>query len=302
MKKGTAILKWVCLVTLMVYVTWATVWAHNEAAHHICRDIAVDVESPAPIDSIIRRGVAMELKDYPGRIVGVPINQVDTRRIEKYLGSLNTFESVNCMVSAGGTLNIRVTPMIPVMRVFLGNKSYYINKDGKHIASNAEFYRDVPVVTGRFTRDFQPVDVLPLVRFVERDKTMHDLTAMIEARDARNLIVVPKITGHVVNFGDTTRLEQKRDALKLFYTKVMPHKGWEQYDTISVKFRNQIVATRRDKTRLNVSEEPVEEIDLEEGTLPGIGETAGGASANAGAPDASEKKVPSQQKVPSQHE
>ena len=131
---------------------------------------------------------------------------------------------------------------------------------------------------------------------------MHDLTAMIEARDSRNLIVVPKITGHVVNFGDTTRLEQKRDALKLFYTKVMPHKGWEQYDTISVKFRNQIVATRRDKTRLNVSEEPVEEIDLEEGTLPGIGETAGGASANAGAADAAAKKVPSQQKVPSQHE
>ena len=77
----------------------------------------------------------------------------------------------------------------------------------------------------------------------------------------------------------------------------MPHKGWEQYDTISVKFRNQIVATRRDKTRLNVSEEPVEEIDLEEGTLPGIG-----ASANAGAADAAAKKVPSQQKVPSQHE
>ncbi len=301
MKKGTAILKWVCLVTLMAYVTWATVWAHNEAAHHICRDIAVDVESPAPIDSMIRRGVAMELKDYPGKIVGVPINQIDTRKIEKYLGSLNTFESVNCMVSAGGTLNIRVTPMIPVMRVFLGNNSYYINKDGKHIASNAEFYRDVPGVTRRFSPAIPPVDVLPLVRFIEHERTMHDLTAMIEARDARNLIVVPKITGHVVNFGDTSRLEQKRDALKLFYTKVMPHKGWEQYDTISVKFRNQIVATRRDKTRLNVSEEPVEEIDLEEGTLPDINETAGGASANAAA-DAAAKKVQSQQKVPSQHE
>lgn len=271
MKIGrTTILKWLCLLLLAGYATWATIWAHDEASRHICREYEVMVDASYPMDSIIRHGVLEELKRYPGRIKGLPINQIDTRRIGRFLNNLNTFESVSCMVTASGTLCIQVTPMIPVMRVFVGNKSYYINKDGKHIASNAEFFSDVPVVSGKFTHSFQPRDVLPLVRFVESDAVMRDLTSMIEAQDSHNLIIVPRITGHVVNFGDTTRLEQKRDALQLFYRKVMPYKGWEQYDTISVKYRNQIVATRRDKTRLNIAEEDTEEVDLEEGTLPQV--------------------------------
>lgn len=268
MAKGKTIAKWVCLTLLATYSVWVVVWAHAEASRHVCREIAVTVDALPPLDSITRQGVYDVLKDYPASITGVPIDQVDTRRICRYLSSLNTFEDVSCMVSGAGTLHIRVTPMVPVMRVFVGDKSYYINKDGKHIASNAEFYSDVPVVSGNFVRGFQPKDVLPLIRFINHDPMMRELTSMVVAENCHNLLVVPKVTGHTVNFGDTTRLAQKRDALSLFYRKVMPHKGWDQYDTISVKFRGQIVATRRDKTRLNVPEEIIEEVDPEEATLP----------------------------------
>lgn len=113
---------------------------------------------------------------------------------------------------------------------------------------------------------------------------MQELTSMIVAKNKYNLIVVPKITGHVINFGDTTRLAEKRDALKLFYHRVMPHKGWQQYDTISVKYRGQVVATRKDKTKLNVSEDPIEEIDMEEATLPGADETRPGSTPQQDSP------------------
>lgn len=274
------LLKWSCLTLLMGYVVAITVWARQEASRHVCREINVYVDAAPPLDSIVRKGVLEELGSYPGKIKGVPIDQIDTRSINRYLGALNTFETVNSMVSASGELRIDVVPMIPVMRVFFGDNSYYINKDGKHIASNAEFYNDVPLVTGHFTHSFQPHMVLPLVRFIVSDPDMRELTAMIEAHDSRNLLVIPKIAGHVVNFGDTTRLAEKRDALKLFYSKVMPYKGWEEYDTISVKFRGQVVATRRDKTRLNVNSEPIEEEDLEEATLPDVTPAAVNNAAN----------------------
>lgn len=263
-------MKWCLLVILLGYCGWVTVWAHGEASRHSCRDIEVIVNAPAPVDSIVKKGVIDELGKYPVKIIGLPLNQIDTRGIERYLGRLNMFETVSCMVMADGCVRVQVTPMIPVMRVFVGNKSYYINKDGKHILSNAEFFNDVPVVSGNFSKEFQPKDVLPLVQFIRADEMMSGLTSMIEARGPHDLIIVPRITGHVVNFGDTGRLEYKRDALRAFYHKVMPYKGWEHYDTISVKFRRQVVATRRDKSRLNVAELPLEEIDLEEGTLPEV--------------------------------
>lgn len=286
--KGRKILKWSILGLLLAYTAGMGIWANREARIHLCTGIEVDVAGQGALDSVIRHGVSEELRKYPKPIIGTLIHQINTAEIERYLSKYNNFESVNCMISSRGQLIVKITPLIPVMRVFFGDNSYYINKDGKHISSNAEFYNEVPVVTGRFNRKFTPKDVIPLVNFVNKDAMLHDLVSMIVAEDASNLILVPRIRGHVVNFGDTTRLDEKKRTLTMFYRQVMPYKGWEEYDTISVKFRGQVVATRRDKTKLNHMEEYEEEVDLEEATLPdggGIGAALsenGSGSAEAG--------------------
>ena len=263
------ILKWVILAALLVYAAGMGVWAHRQAYRHVCTGIEVEVTGQQKTDTAITRGIREELRKYPMRIVGTPLHQINTADIEKFLTKHNNFESVNCMITSRGMLVVNIVPLIPVMRVFYGDNSYYINKDGKHIMSNAEFYSDVPIVTGRFNRKFAPKAILPLVNYIHRDAMLSDLVSMVEARDANNLILVPRVKGHVINFGDTTRLDEKRHALQLFYRQVMPYKGWEEYDTISVKYRGQVVATRRDKTRLNVAEQYEEEEDMEEATLQG---------------------------------
>lgn len=271
--RGRKIAKWVILAALLVYAAGISVWANREARDHVCTGIEVDVDGISQSDSAIRRGVIEELKKYPKRIIGTQIHDLNVADIEKFIARYNNFESVNCLISSRGQLVVRIVPLIPVMRVFYGDNSYYINKDGKHITSNAEFYSEVPIVTGRFNKKFQPKAVLPLVNYIGKDPMLRELVSMIEAQDADNLILVPRIRGHVVNFGDTTRLEEKKKNLALFYRQVMPYKGWEEYDTISVKFRGQVVATRRDKTRLNESEKYQEEEDLEEGTLQDVDES-----------------------------
>lgn len=261
---------------LIAYTTAMTVWARHEAARHVCTGIEVEVTGESRMNDIVTKGLQEELRRYPGKIKGAPLNSINTQNIEKYLGKLSNFESVNCMLSSGGILKVKVKPLVPVMRVFVGDNSYYINKDGKHIASSSEFFTDVPVVTGSFSREFPPTAVLPLIRHIEKDPFLRDLTSMVVARDARNLIIVPRVFGHVVNMGDTSDIAEKSRALSLFYRKVMPYKGWQEYDTISVKFRDQIVATRRDKTRLNHGEEYIEETDPEDATLPESVETDAG--------------------------
>lgn len=282
-EKTHNILKWLVLVALIAYAAGMTVWGRYQARSHVCTGIEIQVDGTAAMDSVVRHGVTDELYAYPRKIVGTPLHEVNTSDIEKYLSRYNNFESVNCMISSRGKLIVRIVPLIPVMRVFYGDNSYYINKDGKHVVSNAEFYSDVPIVTGRFNRNFSPKGVLPLVNYIKGDAMLSELVSMIDAQDSRNLILVPRIKGHVVNFGDTTRLDEKKKALAMFYRQVMPYKGWEEYDTISVKYRGQIVATRRDKSRLNHGEQYVEEVDLEEGTLPDV--SGAGAESVATKPD-----------------
>lgn len=239
------ILKWTLLIILLGYTAAITVWAHAEASRNACSGIEVVVDGSNKADSVTRNGVLAELAHYPRKIIGVPLESVNTYDVRQFLSRFSNFENVDCVITTDGKLKVSVIPMIPEIRVFSPMGSYYINKDGKYIASNAEFYVDVPIVKGVFTNKLPAMYVLPVTRFIESDPVLSELVAMVEVIDEDNIILIPKIQGHVINFGDTTRLQEKKRALMTMYNKIMPYKGWNEYDTISVRFRNQIVATRR---------------------------------------------------------
>ncbi len=268
--KKTA-LKWCVLVVLIAYAVGMAFWAHGEAARNVCRSIEVHVKGGGDADSVTVSGIREELSRYPEKIVGVQSERINTVNIKKYLSRLDAFEEVDCMMAADGSLQVIVTPMVPEIRVFdpRGN-SYYVNKDGKKIKANAEFFTDVPVVIGMFGDNFAFRKLLPVVRYVNSDPELSALVTGIKVNDINNILLIPRIQGHVINFGDTTRLDEKRKAILTAYRRILPVKGWETYDTISVKFRNQIVATRRDKTPLRTPSEYLDDEDLEEATLPEI--------------------------------
>ena len=266
-KKGIVIFKWVTLAVLLIYCILVGAWARSEADSHACRGIDINVRGSRSMDSIVIHGVSRELVRYPEKIIGRRLSEINTEKIEEYLAGLNNFESVKCMLSSGERLHIEIVPLVPVLRVFDGRESYYINKDGKRIESNSQFYSDVPLVSGKFSRNFRPEQLLPVVRFVEKDKFLSEMVTMISADGLTNILLVPRMMGHIINFGDTTHLEEKRDALQLFYRTVMPYKGWEEYDTISLQFRGQVVATRRVKPLNRLPSDTIADVDPDEATL-----------------------------------
>lgn len=265
---GKTVAKWLILIALLVYVGFVTAIAREQAAKEVCRGVDVIVRGDAPNDSVTCRGVVDELSRCPHKFIGKPLPKVPLEKIEDFLTQFSNFEDVECVITSKGRLRVEVTPIVPELRIFEDSTSYYINKAGKRIEANAEFFTDVPIATGRFSETFSPVELLPVARFIASDSTLHHLVAMISASDARNIIIVPRIRGHVVNIGDASRLREKFDALMLAYHKIMPYKGWETYDTISVKYRGQIVATRRNKAPLHTPLTYIEEEDPEEHTLP----------------------------------
>lgn len=261
---------WIILVLLLAYVVGAAIWARAEAAKNSCQGIDIQIVKANAIDTVSRKGILAEINRYPEKIIGTQIPAIDTRKLEQYLRTFPQFEDVSCSFNTAGRLTVRVIPMVPEIRIFEDSTSYYINKDGKKMASKASFFVNVPVVSGRFDDSFRPVDVLPLTRFISADPVLSNLVGMVRAESPDNILLIPRIHGHVINFGDTNRLPEKRKALLAVYKKVMPYKGWEEYDTISVKFAGQVVATRRNKGNRNPQNVEFEETDMEEATLPDL--------------------------------
>jgi cell division protein FtsQ len=55
------------------------------------------------------------------------------------------------------------------------------------------------------------------------------------------------VGNHTILLGNIDNYERKLESVLALYNQAMPDVGWDAYEVISVKYKDQIVCTRRDK-------------------------------------------------------
>lgn len=242
-----------CLLSLLiaVYLGFALVMANQAYQREQCQGFDIRIVQPEGSRNFVTRGEIMRLLHlWKLDNTSGPATAVNLQAIEDKLRAEINIEDAEAQLLPDGHIRLTVTPMIPVARVFdYSGHSYYINREGKRLTANARYHLDVPIITGTFDKKHSPADILPVLNYIRRDSAWNAITAqlMVES-DTRDIILVPLIRGHVINLGDTTDIPGKLRRVMAMYHKVMPLKGWMYYDTISVKWGGQVVATRRVKS------------------------------------------------------
>ena len=242
------------LIVLAAALVIGTLWARDKSRGEQCTGIEVEVINADSTSFVTPQGVLNDLKGRGIKLVGKRMGDIDASDIEEALRLSPYLENADIVKCQNGKVLIRVSQLVPVFRVFDGESSYYVNRAGKHMTATNFYHSDVPVVQGHFTRKYPPTRLLPLIDYVEKDSLLRSLVTMFIVRDSNNIILVPDISGHVINIGNADGLENKFAKLKLFYSQVMPKRGWNTFDTISVKWNHQVVATRRTKAVQQVME------------------------------------------------
>ena len=237
------IVRYIILLIISALLVWGVFWARNKASAQLCKSIDVVIENNEKATFVTPLGVINDLQKMNFKIVGLPMWQINSDSIERALSKSQFLESAQCIKGQNGVFQIKVKQLIPVLRVFDGDDSYYVNREGKRIPATVNFFTDVPIVEGHFTKEFGPEKLLPMVDYVNHDSTLASIVTMYKYRDPQNIMIVPCFNGHIVNMGSVDKYKEKFRKLMLFYRKVMPEKGWNTYDTISVKWNYQVVAT-----------------------------------------------------------
>ena len=235
------------LLVLAIALTTGILWARSKSHDELCTGIQVEVVNADSTTFVTPKGILNDLESQGVKIVGKRMGDIDASEVEEILRQSPYLETADIVKCQDGRVLIRVSQLVPVLRVFDGTESYYVNRAGKRMAASTNYHCDVPVVQGHFTRQYPITRILPLVEYIENDSLLHSLVTMYCVRDTNNIIIIPDISGHVVNIGNAQGFENKFAKLKLFYNKVMPVRGWNTFDTISVKWNHQVVATRRVK-------------------------------------------------------
>lgn len=246
----TSVIRCLLAVILIVYLGLALIISSEMSASAPCTGYLISVnDAPGQKGFVTAGEITRLMKEWGLYTPEAPASKVNIREIEERLNAVPNIEHATVERMPDNKILVQVTPMVPVARVFTSRgASYYINRDGKRLTANSRYRLDVPLIAGDFDSLHPATDVLPLIRRIEGDSRWSAIVShySVDSR-TRDIILVPMIRGHVINLGDTTALESKLARVMTMYHKVLPLKGWEYYDTISVKWGGQCVATRRDK-------------------------------------------------------
>ena len=239
-----------CALTLLLtaYLIFALPLTAKSAADDIFTGCRISVADSLNTRFVTRLEVSQECGDIMQWITTRRHSELSLHELEQKLRASDKIEHVNVCILNNGKLAIDVVPMTPVARRFDNNGPYYINTQGKRISADPHYHVDVPVVVGHFSDDLPATRLLPLLDHIAASPELDALVSTVKQAHNGDIIIVPTIRGHVINFGDTSLVEDKFTRLREFYRQEMPVRGWETYDTVAVKWRGQIVATKRDKS------------------------------------------------------
>lgn len=216
-----------------------------EATAPASAPVRIIVEGSDSTSFVTRREVAAIVRDYFTGSTVTPA-KINTMEIENTLNSIDNIESARCTRRSDDRIWIEVVPMQPVARIFDDSGSYYINREGKRLTASLRYRCDVPVITGRLGGRQTAARLMPLLDDIRTNTRHGELVSALNLEPDGDVIIIPPLRGHVINFGDPSAdIGNKFDRLVTMYRDILPVKGWDYYDTLSVKFSGQVVASRR---------------------------------------------------------
>lgn len=232
-----------CLLSLALslYLVIGLATTNGMASEAQCNGVRISVSQNAMSPFVTADDIDHELGGIVASADTALAASYNLRDIEHRLAALSIIESVNCQRLANDVIAIDVVPMVPVARVFDNRGSYYINKAGKHLLASARYQIDVPVIIVDNDSLTNASEIIPLLDQINANATWAQLVGALKVDRRGDIYIVPTVSGHIINIGDGSNFDDKMKRLFAFYNQVLDVKGWNYYDTISVKYANQVI-------------------------------------------------------------
>lgn len=263
MKKAREILIWSVLAAYMI-VTLGFVAVKRQQS--TCSEIGVEIVDktgnyfiePSDVAGMIRRGNK--------EIIGCHIDTLNLNRIENSIAKHPSVKEARMFRTLSGRLRVDIEQRNPILRIINAyQQSFYIDEDGLPMPLSRQYTARVLVANGNIKENFQqsmyklknadyshpdsllgnmPAQLYFFTKSIQRNKFWRAQIDQIYVRDGE-FELVPRIGAHVVMFGDIREYKTKLRNLKLVYEQGFGKEGWNKYKYINLKYKNQVICTKR---------------------------------------------------------
>jgi cell division protein FtsQ len=241
-------------------------FVQKKEAETMCKEFVVFVEPDGDNMLVDEKDIRELLKSKGDSIMNEPLSSIDVHNIEKIVYMNPWVAKAEVFLSIDGRLRINVKQRTPIVRIINNRgESYYMDSKGRLMICSQDFTARVLLINGEISESYGSHhtitqeelkkdsllakrisldEIYYLSDFIYKDTLWKAQIEQVYLQKNGEFEMIPKVGDHRILFGDTTDMVQKFNKLKIFYSEGLNHTGWSLYDTINLKYKNQIVCSK----------------------------------------------------------
>ncbi len=257
MNKKLKILTYGIIVLLAGSIAAVLVYSDRKQEQVEIQHVEVDIRFPQYNRILSREEIADIIRAEKERLG----DKISIGQLEKKLNENAYIRKAEVYASVNGGIKANVQLREPVARIYeKGGSSYYIDEKGHPFPLKNGFSARILPVNGEWHEPYALRKGFMDLDSVKSRSLLDDaafLTGLIRSNPFRNALfdqvyvnekkefeLIPKIGQSLILFGDTSNAEGKFRKLEIFYREGLAYTGFNDYRTINLKYKNQIICKR----------------------------------------------------------
>ena len=236
----------------MIVLVATVAFVELRRGKRVCQRLVIQVEQTNEHHFINRDDIRLLVtQQQMGPLEGTRLRDIDLKMLEKNVATNNYVQHVDVYHDLTGNVVVQAYQNRPIARILQpGSADAYLGADGRFLPLSERFTARVVLLSGEYMPTLLEADVpkdsvgarvLELVQYIEQDAFWQAQIAQIDMNNAGDIMLYPQVGKQRIDFGKADHLSEKFDKLAVFYDQILPRRGWNHYEKVSLKYENQIV-------------------------------------------------------------
>ena len=243
MKKILSIIAAVLLLGYLFFSFFITKDRKDDAT---CHNLLVVIKDSLERKFLDEKDIISLLKKNEVYPVNQPFTNINTEVIKQQLISNELIATANVYKTPSGSIKVEITQKMPILRVFAGQESFYVDETGSIMPASFRYATYLPIANGNIEKSVITSDLYEFALFLHKHDFWDNQIEQIYIHTNKEVELIPRVGDHRIILGDFEDFKEKMNKLQLFYEQAIPKLGWNKYEIINLKYKGQIVCRKKE--------------------------------------------------------
>lgn len=227
----------------------------------------ISIDATADNAFLMKEDIENRLKNKNINLKGLKKLEINAALIEKTLADMYEVQTAEVNVNLDHTWSLDLVLRKPIARIFnKKGESFYLDDQGTIMPLSPLYTAHTIPFTGNISDRFTEFSVEEIINndslktksllpamyylsyYVCNRPFLSSLITQIVVDEQGDFVLIPRLGDQKIIFGvpnSPNVVKERFEKLEVFYYDALPYKGWSAYETINLKYKNQIVCKKR---------------------------------------------------------